>query len=149
MSTRWAPVPDVVFYRRERLRTRRPPADFSEPPDLAVEIMSPGQKLPAQMQKCLNYVERGTAVAVLVDPEEDAVFLFRKDQPLLVLQGDDRIDLDDLLPGFEMTVRALFESANWSWLDDETTEPSGAGMASSDVVPGQADDVAVPGRSEG
>jgi Uma2 family endonuclease len=141
VSDRWAPVPDVGFYRRERLNVRRAPADFRQPPDLAVEVMSPGQKLPDQMQKCLNYVERGTVVAVLVQPEDSAVFVFRSDQPLLILQGDDRIDLDDILPGFELTVRSLFEAANWSWLDDDAE-------VHADADAGQADDAAAPGRSD-
>jgi Uma2 family endonuclease len=119
VAPNWSPVPDVLFYRKERLRARQAPPDFTEPPDLAVEVMSPGQTLTSQIQKCLDFLQRGTAVAVLVHPEEEALFLFRSEQPLRVLQGDDRIDLDDLLPGFEMTVRQLFEAVNWSWLDDE------------------------------
>jgi len=100
VSPRWVPVPDVIFYRRERLRVRRAPADFVEPPDLAIEVMSPGQTLTSQIQKCLKLVERGTMVAVLVHPDEESVFVFRHDQPLRLLQGDDRIGLHDVLPGF-------------------------------------------------
>ena len=119
VARRWAPVPDVVFYRRERLRVRRAPPDFTEPPDLAIEILSPGQSLSEQMQKCLDYIARGSVVALLVQPEEEAVFTFRSAQPLGVLRGDDWIDLDDVVPGFELTVRQLFEAVNWSWLDDD------------------------------
>jgi Uma2 family endonuclease len=138
VAAAWAPVPDIVFYRRERLRVRRAPEDFSEPPDLAIEIMSPGQTLTSQIQKCLNFISRGTNIALLIHPEEEAVFVFGAEQPLTVLQGDDRIDLDDLLPGFELTVRQLFEAVDWSWLD----EPPENG--------GQADDEAgASERSEG
>jgi Uma2 family endonuclease len=47
----WAPVPDVSYYRRERIRWRgrRPPADFFEPPDIAVEIVSPDQSVTDQI----------------------------------------------------------------------------------------------------
>jgi hypothetical protein len=43
----WAPVPDVSYYRRERIQLRglRQPADFTEAPDIAVEIVSPGQSV--------------------------------------------------------------------------------------------------------
>jgi Uma2 family endonuclease len=34
----WSPVPDVAFYRRESLTVRRAPADFTIPPNLAIEI---------------------------------------------------------------------------------------------------------------
>lgn len=134
----WSPVPDVLFYRKERLRTRQAPPDFMEPPDLAIEVMSPGQTLSSQMQKCLDLLQQGTARALLINHEEEAVFAFRPDQPLKVLRGDDRIDLDDLLPGFELTVRELFEAVNWSWLDDEPE------------IVGQAEDEAgASERSEG
>jgi hypothetical protein len=81
----------------------------------------------------------GVGIALIVVPEDVAVLEFRSGQPLRVLQGDDRIDLYDVLPGFELTVRALFEAVNWSWLDDEA-EATGA--------QDQADEV-TPERSEG
>jgi len=115
----WAPVPDVVFYRRERLHVRRAPADFVEAPDLAIEIISPGQTLADEVQKCLDFLENGTIVALLILPGEEAVFEFRQQQPLNVLRGSDPLPVDDLLPGLGLTVRDLFEAVNWSWLDEE------------------------------
>jgi Uma2 family endonuclease len=133
----WAPVPDLVFYRKSRVRVRRAPPDFTDAPDLAIEIISPGQTLARQIQKCLDLLANGTVVALLIYPEEEAVFELRQQQPLKVLTQDDRIDLDDMLPGFEMTVRELFEAVNWSWLDEE---PEGET---------QADDAAASERSDG
>jgi Uma2 family endonuclease len=118
----WAPVPDVLFYRRERLTTRRPPSDFTEPPDLAIEIVSPEQTVTSLMKKCLRYLAVGVQVALIVVPEDETVLAFRPGQPLQILQGDDRIDLDDQLPGLELTVRTLFEAVNWSWLDEDEEE---------------------------
>jgi Uma2 family endonuclease len=132
ISRRWAPVPDVVFYRRERIRVRRAPADFTEPPDLAIEIVSPEQKLADLLKKCVDYVARGTAVALIVEPKEESVLIFRPGQPLVVLQGDERINLDDVLPGFELTVLQLFDAVNWSWLDDEPDAADSDAPVSSD-----------------
>lgn len=115
----WAPVPDVVVYRRERLRVRSAPDEFTDPPDVAIEIVSPEQTVTSLIQKCLRYLTVGVGIALIVVPEDVAVLEFRPGQPLRVLQGEDRIDLDDVLPGFELTVRALFAAVNWSWLDDE------------------------------
>jgi Uma2 family endonuclease len=127
----WSPVPDVVFYRRERLHIRRAPADFLEAPDLAIEIISPGQTLADEVQKCLDFLEAGTVVALLILPGEEAVFEFRQQMPLHVLRGDDPLPVDDLLPGLGLTVRDLFEAVNWSWLDDE---PEDAGQADEDAA---------------
>lgn len=56
---------------------------------------------------------------LLVDPDPETVLVFRPGQLLTLLQGDDRIDLDDVLPGFELTVRAMFDALAPDWLDDE------------------------------
>jgi Uma2 family endonuclease len=118
VTPNWSPVPDVIFYRRERLAVRRPPEDFTDPPELAVEIVSPDQSLASLQRKSLRYMAVGVKVALVIAPNDGSVFEFRPDQPLRILQGDDQIDLDDILPGFEMTVRELFEAVNWSWLDE-------------------------------
>ena len=147
----WSPVPDLMFYRRERLRVRRAPDDFKDPPDLAIEIQSPGQSLSRQLQKCLDLVNDGTLVAVLVYPPDRSVFLFRKDRPLLVYQDDERLDLDDVLPGFDLRPRELFESENWAWLDDEPEVEVATTYGNRMEEPlGQAeDDAAAPERSDG
>ena len=62
------------------------------------------------------------AVVLLILPEEEAVFDFRHEQPLKVLRGDDRIELDVLLPGFLMSARDLFDAVDWSYLDEEPEE---------------------------
>jgi Uma2 family endonuclease len=122
VSQAWSPVPDVSYYRRDRImwRGRRPPADFFEPPDIAVEIVSPDQSVTDLVKKCLRYIALGSTVALLIDPDPETVFVFRDGQPLLLLQGDDRIDLDDVLPGFELTVGAMFDALAPDWLDDDS-----------------------------
>lgn len=108
----WAPVPDVSFYRKERIRVRdgRRLEDFTEPPDIAVEIASPDQRVSELVRKCARYVEVGVRVTILIDPYDESVFVFRPDQSMRVLRGDDRIALDDVLPGFDLTVRGLFDA---------------------------------------
>ena len=117
----WAPIPDVSFYRRERIRRRgrHLPSEMFEPPDLAVEIVSPEQSVTDQIKKCLRYIALGVRVVLLVDPQPETVLVFRPGQPLLLLQADDRIVLDDVLPGFELTVSGMFDALAPDWLDDE------------------------------
>lgn len=124
VTPRWAPVPDVAYYRRERIKRRghRLPADFFEPPDIAVEIVSPDQSVTEQIKKCLRYIALGSQVALVIDPDPETVLVFRDGQPLQLLQGDDRINLDDVLPGFEHTVRAMFDALAPEWLDDEPAD---------------------------
>lgn len=107
----WAPVPDFAFYRWERLPLKPDGTvadDLLIPPDLAVEIVSPEQSISELVRKCSGFVESGVAVTVLVHPAERSVFVFRPGAPVRVFQGEDRIEVDDVLPGFELTVAELF-----------------------------------------
>jgi Uma2 family endonuclease len=114
----WAPVPDVSYYRRERVqpRSRDRLGDFHIPPDIAVEIVSPDQTIRELLEKCLRFAEVGVAVSLVVDTDDRSIYVIRPGQPLRVLRGDDRIDLDDVLPGIELTVRTLFQSVVPDWL---------------------------------
>ena len=122
----WAPVPDVSYIRRERIRpeSARRFGKIEIPPDIAIEIVSPEQRVPDLLKKCLRYADVGVPVSLLVDPDDGTIYAIRPGQPLRVLQGDDRIDLDDVLPGFDLTVRALFDSIVPSWLVEDA-EPAG------------------------
>jgi Uma2 family endonuclease len=104
-------VPDVSVYRRERIAreaTGEIAEDFSLPPDIAVEIISPGQSVTKLRQRCRWYVANGVRIALLVVPRRRAVFRFHAREGEETLTGGDRIDLTEVLPGLELTVEALF-----------------------------------------
>lgn len=124
-------VPDASYYRKERLHLRGPKrfAQLQDSPDIAVEVVSPGQSVIALIRKCVKYLDLGVPVAVLADPEDETVLVFRPGPLMRVLQGDDRIDLDDVLPGFDLTPRRLFDSIVPDWLvssPDDGESPAGA-----------------------
>ncbi len=106
-------VPDVAVFLWDRLPIRTDRSfisDVHEPPDIVIEIVSPKQSVTALLSKCVWYTENGVKIAVLVDPEEQSVFLFRPDRAPVRLESDERIALDDVLPEFDLTVRELFDS---------------------------------------
>jgi Uma2 family endonuclease len=90
-----------------------------DPSDIAVEIISPDQTVRELLQKCLRYSGIGVPVSLLVDADDETIYAIRPGQPLRVLRGEDRIDLDDVLPGFDLTVQGLFDSIVPDWLVDE------------------------------
>lgn len=141
----WSPVPDVSFYSRDSLTVRRAPDNFVIAPDLAIEILSPGQTVTDLLKKCLDFLERGARVAVVVSPPDETVLILRPGETLVLLKGSSRINLDDVLPGIQLTVEELFQAVNWGWLDEppeiEPDQPS--------VADAQADDAAASERSEG
>ena len=104
-------VPDLIVYRSDRVPSDERgdiAEDFHEPPDVAVEIGSPGQTLKDLVERCRWYVEHGVHVALLVLPRTRSARVFRAGTELGPLRGADRIDLGDVLPGFELAVGELF-----------------------------------------
>jgi Uma2 family endonuclease len=104
-------VPDVAVYLWARL-----PVDdsgqianrFTEPPDIAIEIVSTDQQVGALVRRCLWYVANGVELALLVDPLDETVFAFRQGEQTAAWRGEDRIDVGNILPDFQLTVQELF-----------------------------------------
>ncbi len=103
-------VPDIGVYRWSRIpRTADGMIEtyFRTPPDIAVEIFSPGQVLSDEQNKCRWYVANGVLIALLVHHPSRTVTCFTTNGEQR-LTGDDRIALDTVLPGFTLTVAELF-----------------------------------------
>ena len=104
-------VPDIAVYRWDRV-----PVDpdgrigdvFRTPPDIAIEIVSPDQSVRDLTAKCQWFVDHGVPIALLVHPYRVWVRRFGPGAAPETLRGAERIDLDELLPGFELTVDELF-----------------------------------------
>lgn len=106
-------VPDVSAYVWDRIPVTaegKVADDFTLPPDIAIEIVSPTQSVNALVRRCLWYVRNSVRVALLVDPADESVLIFRAGRVPRVLRGNDAIDVDDFLPGFRLTVEELFDS---------------------------------------
>ncbi len=106
-------VPDVSVYRWGRIpldEAGRVADDFFDPPDIAVEIVSPEQSVNAQVRRCLWFVANGVGAALLVDPADESVLLFRPGPTPQPLHGPELIEFGDLLPGFQLGVQELFDS---------------------------------------
>lgn len=106
-------VPDVALYRWDRI-PRTPQGtvadEFLIPPDVAVEIVPPGQGVNALVGRCLWYAANGVGAALLVDPSDASILVCRPNEVPRILGGSESIDLNDILPGLELTVRDLFDA---------------------------------------
>src|SRR4029077_12985917 len=75
-------VPDVAVYRWDRIpRTSDGELadDFREPPDIAIEIVSPKQSTNALIRRSLWYVRHGVEIALLVDPSDRSVIQWHQE----------------------------------------------------------------------
>ena len=104
-------VPDVAVFVWDRLP--RDAAgnwidDVDYPPDIAIEILSPGQAIGHLDERCRWYVANGVRVAIFVEPRRRRARAYRPGAEPLVVDVTGTIDLDDIIPGFRFDVGALF-----------------------------------------
>ena len=105
-------VPDVAVYRWHRIpRTSdgKVANEFREPPDIAIEIVSPEQSTNALIRRSLWYVQHGVEIALLIDPSDDSVIRWHAQDPTAVLRRGDGISFGDVVPGLQLIVAELFD----------------------------------------
>jgi Uma2 family endonuclease len=101
--------PDVSYISATRLQPDRIPEQFiSGPPDLAVEILSPGDRWSEIEHKVADYLGAGTRRVWLVDPRERRVIVRYADRPPRALSDSDILDGEDVVPGFALDLAGLF-----------------------------------------
>jgi Uma2 family endonuclease len=111
-------VPDLVIYRRERIPRDvhgHLADDTTVPPDIAVEIVSPGQSRTRLLARCRWYVANGVRLAIFADPRRRVVRLFRPGSESSDHRGSDLLDLRDVLPGFTLTVADFYAPLSADW----------------------------------
>ncbi len=109
-------LPDVAFQRFDQLPDPPPEVYVPKMPDLAVEIQSPSDTLSKLRQKARAYLENGTTIVWLVQPERQGVEVCRLGEDGAIQsefkrQGD-LLGGYDCMPGFELTVNKLFPPGN-------------------------------------
>ena len=106
-------VPDVIVYRWDRVPRDRHGKllnRFVEPPDIAAEIASPDPSIPELVEKCRGYIATGVRIVLLIELDGEWLRRFGPSGESEPLRGADRVDLDSVLPGFELTAQELFDS---------------------------------------
>jgi Uma2 family endonuclease len=105
-------VPDVAVYRWNRI-PRDPDGSvsnaFNEPPDIAIEIISPGQGVTALVRRCLDFIGQGVAVVLLIDVDDRTVMRFERDGRVQALRGSDEVDLSLVAPELRLTAQKIFD----------------------------------------
>ncbi|MBC8100832.1 MAG: Uma2 family endonuclease [Armatimonadetes bacterium] len=100
-------IPDAAYITKASQPARSYAAYNPLPPDVAVEVLSPGNT-PAQIRtKVFNYVQAGTVVW-LVDPDQQQVEVYAPGQSAQILGMDDTLEGGDLLPGFKLAINTIF-----------------------------------------
>ena len=102
-------APDVGFISRARSPQPLDAQYVPLPPDLAVEVVSPGDRADAVEEKVLDYLRAGVAPVWVIYPASRTVIAHTAAQ-VRRLGPDDTLDGGSVLPGFAVTVNAIFPS---------------------------------------
>jgi Uma2 family endonuclease len=102
--------PDVCFFSearwpRAQLGAELPPV----PPDLAVEVVSPGNRPGELFKKVSEYLNAGVSLLWIVYPKQRCLVIYRPDEAVLVVMNENQV-LENLpeLPGFRCAVADFF-----------------------------------------
>jgi Uma2 family endonuclease len=102
--------PDVSFVATGRFENEKAPIDYIPlAPDLAVEVLSPGDRPRELLDKVGEYLEAGVRLAWVIDPESRTATRYRSLNDVGVFFADDDLDGEDVLPGFRCRLAEILE----------------------------------------
>jgi len=102
---------DVCYYGYERLpKGVEVSTRYAEvPPDLVVEVRSPSDRFSDAYTKIGEYLNVGVRAVIYVDPDTTSATVYRAGELHQTFHNGDELTVPDVLPGFSMVVKQLFE----------------------------------------
>jgi Uma2 family endonuclease len=101
-------APDAAFIRADRVPPSPVPGFFPEAPDLAVEVLSPGDRASEIAAKVQDWLAAGCRLVWVVDPETRTVTVYRGRDQIAMLGATDVLAGGDVLPEFCVPVDDIF-----------------------------------------
>ena len=116
---------DVSFIRIDRYSLAQVAQEgyVSIPPDLAVEVISPGDLASELNQKLEEYLRAGVKLVWVIDPQQRLVRVFYPDGTSRRLYETDEISGEEVIPNFRSPVGAFFPPAPES-ASESMSEPA-------------------------
>ncbi len=104
-------APDLAFIRSDHLPPT-PPAEafWPGPPDLAVEVVSPGDTYQEIDEKVRAWLDAGAMMVWLVNPSGRTVTVYRPPNRIARLTESDELSGEDVVAGFRCRVAEIFSS---------------------------------------
>ena len=102
-------APDVAFVAASRLPASGPPTGFWQgAPDLAVEVLSPGDTVFEIEEKVAEFLAAGARAVWVVNPRRRTLTLYGANAKSQVLNDSDVLEGQDVVPGFRHPVSDIF-----------------------------------------
>lgn len=104
--------PDVGFISIQRAPKGLPKGLVSFAPDLAVEIITPDEKVREALDRVERYLEAGTRIVWVVYPDDKCVDVWHRDSDgslnKIKFSIEGTLDGEDVLPNFRLPLRSIF-----------------------------------------
>ena len=101
-------APDVAFLDVGRVAKAPKRGYMQFVPNLAVEVVSPGDTHSEVVAKARMWIQRGVSLVWVVDPPSQSVEIYAPGRAVAGLDADGVIDGGDVLPGFSCPVADFF-----------------------------------------
>jgi len=102
-------APDIAFVRMERIKQTPGIKGYRVgAPDLAVEVVSPGDTVNEVEDKIAEWLEGGARMVWVVSPKLHTVTVYRSLTDIVTLTAKDKLDGGEVVPGFQMNVTEIF-----------------------------------------
>jgi Uma2 family endonuclease len=102
-------APDLGFVSRERIPEGGVPKTFwPGSPDLAVEVLSPGDTRREVDEKVEDWLESGARAVWVINPKKHVVTVYRSMTDVTRLSEEDELEGGDVVPGFRCKVSEIF-----------------------------------------
>lgn len=100
---------DVAFVGRENLaRFGVPDSFFPTAPDLAVEVISPGNTSEEITTKVEDYLSSGSRLVWIVYPKRKVVVVYRANNMVSFLHENEELSGEDVIPNFQLPLDKIF-----------------------------------------
>ena len=101
--------PDLAFVSNEKIPPTGIPVKFwPGAPDLAAEVISPGNTRREIEEKIEEYLASGVSLVWIINPKHRTVGVHRANSELVVLTESDILDGENVVPGFQYGIARLF-----------------------------------------
>jgi Uma2 family endonuclease len=101
--------PDVTWIEKSKLANISAGVKFPQViPDFVIELRSDTDRMPKLREKMEEYRANGVRLGWLIDPQQQQVEIYRLGQDVEILQSPTTLSGEDVLPGFVLDLRSVF-----------------------------------------
>jgi Uma2 family endonuclease len=103
--------PDAAWVAKERVIALNPTPEGFLPlaPDFVIELRSASDHLKTVQNKMQEYIDNGVRLGFLLNPQDRVVEIYRLGKQVEVLQSPTEVLGEDVLPGFVLNLKGIFE----------------------------------------